>query len=92
MPCDHETYQYEVGDVWAAFVEHLSKTAATSPAWLRLELHTLARKNIPSMKKFTDRVFSVLRQLRSAGKHISDDEVKGVLGLGVCPESLCHSD
>ena len=35
------------------------------------------------MKKFTDKVFSIVRQLRAAGKIICDDEVKGVLQLGV---------
>ena len=50
---------------------------------MRLELHTLARENFPSMKAFCDRVNFIVRKIRAAGKTITDDEVKGVLILGV---------
>ena len=80
---DDEIYQLEVGRVWSAVVEKLSQISVQSPARLRLELHTLARENFSSMKKFIHKVFLIVRQLRAAGKVISGDEIKGVLELGV---------
>ena len=38
------------------------------------------------MKKFTEYVFKVAKQLRSRGKVIDDDEVKIVLRCGVDPD------
>ena len=43
----------------------------------------MTRENFSSMKKFTDKVFLIVRQLRASGKVISDDEINGVLELGV---------
>ena len=47
--------------------------------WL---LHTQCRENFRSMRQFTEKVFSISKQLRSVGKVIDDDELKGILYCG----------
>ena len=78
-----QIYEVPLNDIWTAVVNKLSTTSNQSPARMRLELHTLARENFPSMKAFCDRVNQIVRKLRAAGKTVTDDEVKGVLILGV---------
>ena len=80
---DDEIYDIPLNDIWTAVVNKLSTTSNQSPARMRLELHTLARENFPSMKAFCDRVNQIVRKIRATGKTITDDEVKGVLILGV---------
>ena len=80
---DYDIYDIPIYEVWAAVVNKLTTTSNQPPARIRLELHTLARENFPSMKAFADRVNFLVRKLRAAGKTVPDDEVKGVLILGV---------
>ena len=80
---DDAVYQLPLPDVWTAVVTKLSSISVQSPARLRLELHTLARENFPTTKAFTDRVLQIVRKLRAANKVVPEDEVKGVLILGV---------
>jgi len=51
-----------------------------------MELHTLTPGHFSSMKKFTERVFSVAKKLRAAGEKISDAEINGVLHCGIDQE------
>jgi len=59
-----------------------TKISVKFPARLRVKLHTLHRDNVSSMKKFTEYVFKVAKHLRSRGKVIGDDKVKGVVHCG----------
>ena len=84
---DDEIYALEVREVWAAVVIYLDKVSTRSPGRLRMLLHThQCRENFRSMRQFTEKVFSISKQLRSVGKIIDDDELKGVLYCGIDPD------
>ena len=51
-----------------------------------MELHSLTRERFSSIKKFTERVFSVVKKLCEPGQDISDAEVNGVLYCGIDQE------
>lgn len=83
---DDEIYALEVREVWSAVVQYLDKVSTRSPGKLRMLLHTQCRENFRSMRQFTEKVFSISKQLRSVGKVIDDDELKGVLYCGIDPD------
>ena len=83
---DDEIYALEVREVWAAVVIYLDKVSTRSPGRLRMLLHTQCREKFRSMRQFTEKVFSISKQLRSVGKVIDDDELKGVLYCGIDPD------
>ena len=78
-----EIYDLTIPEVWEEVVKHLSKISVQNPAKLRMLLHTITRDQCSSMKRFTERVFALVKRIKAAGMDISDGEVSGVLFCGV---------
>ena len=48
-----------------------------------MQLHTITRERCSSMKRFTEKVFALVKRIRASGMQISDEEVAGVLFCGI---------
>jgi len=80
---EDKIYDLTCPEVWAEVVKHLSKISVQNPAKLRMILHTITRDKCSSMKRFTEKVFTLVKRIRAAGMDISDSEVNGVLFCGI---------
>ena len=78
-----EIYDLTCPEVWVEVTRHLSKISVQNPAKHRMLLHTITRDKCYSMKRFTERVFALVKRIKAAGMDISDGEVSGVLFCGV---------
>ena len=67
-----EIYDLTIPEVWAEVERHLSKISVQNPAKLRMLLHTINRDQCSSMKRFTERVFALVKRIKAAGMDISD--------------------
>mmetsp|Transcript_28599 Transcript_28599/g.47309 ORF Transcript_28599/g.47309 Transcript_28599/m.47309 type:complete len:384 (-) Transcript_28599:54-1205(-) len=78
-----EIYDLTCPEVWVEVEKHLSKISVQNLAKLRMLLHTITRDQCSSMKRFTEKVFALVKRIKAAGMDISDGEVSGVLFCGV---------
>ena len=80
---EDEIYDLPCPEVWAEVVRHLSKIFVQNPAKLRMQLHTITRERCSSMKRFTEKVFALVKRIRASGMQTWDEEVAGVLFCGI---------
>ncbi len=78
-----EIYDLTCPEVWVEVEKHLSKISVQNPAKLRMLLHTITRDQCSSMKRFTEKVFALVKRIKAAGMELNDGEVAGVLFCGV---------
>ena len=79
-----EIYDLTIPEVWAEVERHLSKISVQkNPAKLRMLLHTITRDQCSSMKRFTEKVFALVKRIKAAGMELNDGEIAGVLFCGV---------
>jgi len=78
-----EIYDLTIHEVWTEVERHLSRISVQNPAKLRMLLHTITRDQCSSMKRFTEKIFALVKRIKAAGMDLNDGEIAGVLFCGV---------